>query len=299
MKEDILTTRSALFVPADQPKLIEKAEKTTAQAICLDLEDAVRPENKSQAREQLLIATAQLKQAGKQVFVRVNSELELFGLDIQALPTDCDAIILPKTRGWLHLYMVGEVLDRLSEAGACHVACISMVEDPQTLLQMAHGFGACHPRIVALTLGTEDLSHGLHCQPDSPLIADSFCQLAHIASGAGLALWGFPGSIAEFRDLEKYRNSVERGKQFGATGALCIHPAQLDVLHQVFVPSVEETDWAQRVISAFEQAEMGGKAVVAVDGKMVDKPVYLRAQAIVKAAEGSDSDVGLQSEVSS
>ena len=275
--------RTVLFTPADQPQLVEKAANSSADAVCLDLEDAVAAEAKVSARQNLYRAAAVLAEAGKCLLVRVNSELECLGADLAALPPSCQAVILPKTQGKLHLTLVAAALERMAERSAsCQVQLIGMVEDPAALAELEQP-GGFHPRVAALTLGAEDLAATLHCLPESPLIHHSFYRLAQVAHRHQLALWGYPGSIAEFRDLPKLAATVRLGQQAGASAALCIHPAQLSVVRQVFVPETALTAWATAVVAAFEQAEQQGQAVVAVDGKMVDRPVYLQALAIIKA----------------
>ncbi len=277
------TPRSILFAPADRPELAAKAAAGTAVAVCLDLEDGVAPEAKPAARQNLSSMAKTLAAGGKTVLVRVNAELELVGDDLNHLPAECNAIILPKTRAPLHVEMVGEALDRLQATTGVDAAMVGLVE-------CAGGMSAfsasdtlrTHPRLTALGLGTEDLAAEMDCAPDAPLIQSAFHQLAQIVKRLGIDLLGFPASIAEFRDLERFRQGVLLGAAGGAVSALCIHPSQVAVVNEVLTPDAEVIRWAKAVVQGFEQSESTGAGVLVIDGKMVDKPIYLRALRILQ-----------------
>ncbi len=278
--------RSVLFMPADQLKLAAKAAASEADAVCLDLEDSVAATHKKLARANLAEAAQTVAATGKGVYVRVNNESKSgsdYAQDLANLPRECSAVVLPKLQSAQQLAAICAKLDSLAKVQQCDTQCIVMLEDPAALLQLSSSHSAPQ-RLTALTLGTEDLAHALQCAPNSPLIAHAFYQLALIAGSMGVALWGFPASIGEYRNLGSYAKNVQLGRDAGATAAFAIHPDQLAVLNQIFTPSRAEQNWAEAVKEAFDAAQQEGKAVADVDGQMIDLPVYLRAKAILAKA---------------
>ena len=296
----MLSPRSILFVPADRSALVPKAAAGAADAVCLDLEDGVAPPDRDAARGALGEAAAALARAGKRAFVRVNAELETIGADLAALPDGCDAVVLPKATGLDHVELVGEALDRRTARSGRMIrsgragadgdrpggpGLVALVEGAAAVQAFAHGAARrAHPRLVALCPGTEDLAAELGCAPDAALVEAAFHALALGARRLGVDLLGFPGSIAEYRDLERFRAGVRRGREAGAVGAFCIHPAQVPVLNAELAPSAEELDAARRTVAAFESATAGA---IALDGRMVDRPVYLRARRLLARSESA------------
>lgn len=276
-------------MPADRVPLAAKAAASAADAVCLDLEDGVAPDAKPTARQNLAAMAATLRAGGKRVWVRVNAELELCGQDLNHLPAACSAVLLPKSRSPVHVEMAGEALDRMSQTSGIDAALIALVEDAAAIAAFAASDAMrLHPRLAALCIGSEDLAAELGCAPDAPLIANAFHQLAMAARRSDTDLIGFPASIAEFSDLERFRTGVQDGAAAGAVGALCIHPKQVPVVNDVFTPAEAELRWAKEVIAGFTQSESAGAGVLVVDGKMVDKPIYLRALRIAARARNTD-----------
>ncbi|WP_212524339.1 aldolase/citrate lyase family protein [Actibacterium sp. MT2.3-13A] len=274
--------RSILFVPADRPELAVKAAGSAADAICLDLEDGVAPDRKPAARAVLADTAAPLLEAGKPLWLRVNSELEETVADIAAAPAGTAAIILAKSRDLTHAALVGEMIDR--RAGAQGPALVALIEDPAAIAAFAAaGPRRAHSRLAALALGVEDLAAELAAATGSGLIRRQFHDLVLAAHGLGLPCLGYPGSIAEFRDLDGFAAPLAGAAADGAVGGFCIHPAQIAPLNRCFGVRDEDRDWAGRVVAAFE----AGGGVVTVDGRMVDRPVYERARKLLARAAGN------------
>lgn len=272
-----VSPRSILFTPCDKLNLVEKAANSSADMICLDLEDGVAPAAKSIARSNLGDATKIFADADKSFYVRVNSELELLGDDLNVLPDLCNAVVLPKTLGFEHIQLVGNTLDRISGRGQANPKMICQIESSSGLLAIVQPDRLAHPRLCALSLGTEDLSAELGCAPDADLMVTAFHQLAFAARSSGLSIIGFPASIAEFHNLGSFRAGVVLGRECGADGGFCIHPNQIEILNDVFQSSKRELQKATKITEAFEKASILGNGVTVVDGKMIDKPIYLNA----------------------
>lgn len=278
---DLAGIRSILFTPADKPLLVTKASRGRADAVCLDLEDSIPLASKSAARNNIEPCSQVLASQHKSVWIRVNSEAELLSHDLDVIPTSCAIILLPKARSIDHVEMLCEAIDRRFSRGTEGPSVVAMVESTAGIqsLQM-HSSRYVHPRWAGLSMGTEDLASELACDPGSPLIAHTFNQLVLCSINLNLPFFGYPASIAEFTDIERFSSGVEMGQSVGAAGGFCIHPAQIDTLNSIFSPSEEKLDWATSVVHAFENAT--GEGSIAVGGKMVDRPVYLRAQQILQ-----------------
>ena len=274
-----MTPRSLLFVPGDQPALAAKAAASEADAVCVDLEDAVADADKDDARSRLPAMAATVAAAGKPVYVRVNPDIKGCAADAAAIAGIGDGVILPKTRDMTH---VGLVLQALAPRGP-DFRLIAMIEDVDAAAAFAAPSIHRGHRPFALTIGAADIG----CAPDGPPIARIFGRIALAAAQAGAELLGWPGSIGNFRDLDALRAAAEGGAAHGAVGGLCVHPAQAAVLNAAFTPTAAQIDWARRVLAAWAAAHGG---VAAVDGRMVDKPVVQRAEAILDRAEPSRRD---------
>lgn len=284
-----LAPRSILFVPADRLDLAGKAARSEADAVCLDLEDAVIPSGKDKARQTLGDAAAALANSGKACFVRINSEIELTGLDLAVLPPNCKAVVLPKASGLHHIALMGDALDRIAGGGGPDAALIALVEDAAGLAEIISPGSAARPhdRLNAFFLGTEDLAATIGCSPDGALVQTAFHNLAVRARAFGVELLGYPGSIAEYRDLDKVRGWAGAARACGASGAFAIHPAQVKILNEVFAPDPHEIDWAKAILAAFEKAQSQGSGVASHDGRMIDRPIVLRAERILSRAPAS------------
>lgn len=277
--------RSALFVPAIADKFIEKAHTRGADALQIDLEDSVPPERKAEARARVQAVAEQVSKGGADIIVRINRPWRLALPDLEAtVGPRVTAIVCPKVPHAQHIEAVGEVLEELeAERGLPigHTRIIALIETPGALAEM--GAIARHPRIVGMTVGSEDLSlsMGMLPEPDGMYVPAMLCVAA--ARAAGKLPLGTLGSIAQFADRAAYREQALRAKRLGFAGASCIHPAQVEILNEVFAPSTEELTQAQRVVDAFEAARTQGLGAVALDGRMLDAPVVERARNILAA----------------
>jgi len=278
------TPRSALFVPSHLSALVDKASQSEADAVCLDLEDGVPLDRKAEGRSLLAHSVSKLVSHGKNALIRINSELEYVSYDLEYVPVNSSCVVLPKTQSLQHIESLGNALDRLfgvrhsndPSYGTKGPGIIAMVETAAAIQHISQDTSIrSHERLLALAVGTEDLSADLSCEPDTGLISHAFDELSFSANRLGVDLLGFPDSISEFEDLIRFEKGVKRGRRSGAAGAFCIHPRQISVLNTVFRPDEDTISWAKRVIECYE--EMGGTGAISVDGKMVDPPVYRRA----------------------
>ena len=270
--------RSLLYVPADNPRFVAKAHERGADAVILDLEDAVTPANKLAARAALAEAVPAASRNGARIFVRINAEPELAADDAEAA---CRAgafgLYVPKARSAAGFVPIEERVSRAeAEIGRPPMRFVALVEDAAGLLE-ARAIAKL-PRVMALSLGGEDFALATGAEP-TPEVLHVPKLLVHYATRAeGKLSFGLLRSVAGYADLDGLREAARQAKRFGFDGATCVHPSGVAILNEGFLPSPEQRAWAERILAAMEMAEHGA---VAVDGQMVDAPVLARARAIL------------------
>jgi citrate lyase subunit beta / citryl-CoA lyase len=277
--------RSMLFVPVTQRRFVEGAHRRGADAIILDLEDAVAPSEKERARALVPEAAAIVAQGGADVVVRINRPMRMTAKDLEAvIGPRVQAIALPKAESADHVRLVAEIIDDLeAERGMAPgtTRILAMVETAAAFFHIAE-IARAHPRLVALNLGAEDfaLSAGILPTAEGLMMPKQVAVFA--ARAAGIMPLGFIGTVAEYHDLDGFRETVRRSRRLGFVGASVIHPSQIAILNEEFRPGVEEIDHARRVLAAYDQALKDGVGAVTVDGKMIDVPVVERARLLVE-----------------
>jgi citrate lyase subunit beta/citryl-CoA lyase len=220
------------------------------------------------------------------MLVRVNNDPGLLEADLQgAVAAGADAVLLPKiddagmlNRADLLVHQFERAVGR--EQGS--TLFIALVESPRGLLNAPSIAQSCD-RLRGLGFGSEDYAAVLGIAPEPEAMTFPAQQVALAARGNGLAAWGLPGSIAGFDDVNAFEQLVRKAKMFGFTGALGIHPKQIEVINRAFRPSEEELAHARRVIDAYDSAVASGAGAVALDGKMIDAPVVERARRLLGA----------------
>jgi citrate lyase subunit beta/citryl-CoA lyase len=282
------TAKSYLFVPANRPDFIAKAHLRGADVIVLDLEDSIPMAQKSFAREQLFTAIAQLKKQDQVIAIRINSELEDICADLAAIDlSQVDCLLLPKAEDASVINFIVTYLTQLEQRQNCvqgSTYLIPMIETCRGVFNMRE-IAQSTPRVIALALGSEDLSSELGVPP-SPESLINVCQQMVLAAGeADIAVLGFPGSIAEFRDRNKLSEQFSMAKILGFSGVLCVHPVQVIEANLVFSPSLEQQEWAKQVIAAMAAAEKQGLGACKLDGRMIDAPVVALAHQIIAQAK--------------
>jgi citrate lyase subunit beta/citryl-CoA lyase len=266
--------RSYLFVPGDRPERFDKALATGAHVVILDLEDAVTPERKVQARE----AIAQwLAQASARVLVRVNPEGTPWHDDDCALLAECAqlaGVMVPKaedptsiTRLARHLGDGQELIPLIeSVAGHFEAAALARI-----------------PRVGRLAFGSFDFMADSGIQSDGEELDAVRTNLVLVSRHANLRP-PIDGVSLAIDDAAQLEADVRRSRRFGMGAKLCIHPKQVAIVHAGFAPKPEEVAWARRVTEALASGPLGA---IAVDGKLVDRPIALRAEAILAEAGAS------------
>ncbi len=261
--------RSVLYMPGANTRALEKARSLPADALIFDLEDAVAPDAKAAARDNVCAAAASRGYGKREIVIRANGLATPWGRDDLAAiaRSGADAVLIPKVES---AAMVREVLDLLDQAGAPKgMALWCMIETPLGILH-AEEIAAAAPRLAAFIMGTNDLLKDTRAQstPDRlPLLVSlSIAILAARAYGKTI----LDGVYNDIQDLEGFKAQCRQGLQLGFDGKTLIHPTQVEPCNEIFAPSDKEVAQARKIIAAFEEAEAAGKGVVQVDGRMVE-----------------------------
>lgn len=271
-----LGARAALFVPATRADRIPKALASGADVVIVDLEDAVAPQDKDSARAALDVAlahqhraSAAASSAGPALWVRVNAGAPWSDQDLAlcARHAAVQAVVVPKAES-------AQQMQAAFEACGCKPLL--------ALIETAEGYArrdelASHPAVKRLAFGSIDfqLDLGISGEGDALLVFRSGLVLASRLAGLPAPLDGVTVEVADPRVVAA---DAARARALGFGGKLCIHPQQVGPVNAAFSPSPAEIEWAQRVVAA---CEASAGAAVAVDGKMIDRPVLLRAQALL------------------
>jgi citrate lyase subunit beta / citryl-CoA lyase len=275
--------RSLLFVPGDRPDRMAKALGAGADALILDLEDAVAPAAKAEARKAVaffLNANSQAK-----LWVRVNpldspeQEKDLAAI----LPSYPDGLILPKAEGGAS---VAELTRRLSERGNTTAQIIAIATETPAAMFGLGSYGGAR-RLAALTWGAEDLPAAIGAatsrEPDGSFtppyeLARSLCLFGAAAAGVLPIETVYPA----FRDVDGLAAYAARARRDGFVGMMAIHPDQVPVINAAFTPNAAELAHARAVVAAFEADP--GAGVLALDGRMIDRPHLVQAQRLLAAS---------------
>lgn len=277
--------RSMMFVPVINDRFVAGAAQRGADAILLDLEDSIPPARKAEARRRVAEAAHSVAAGGPDVLVRVNRPWRMALADMEAcVGADVTALLLPKVPNATHVQAVAEVLEELErERGLTvgHTGLLLLIETPEGVTRI-NEIAAAHPRVIGLTIGSEDLCSAMGMVPDADSLYVPKMLAVIAARAAGVLPFGFVGSIADFSDIEAFRAVVRRARRLGFVGASCIHPNQVKVLNEEFSPSAEEVAKARGIVAAFEAALREGSGAVQHEGRMLDLPVVDQARTVLE-----------------
>jgi citrate lyase subunit beta / citryl-CoA lyase len=288
--------RSLLFVPADGGPKLDKAMASGADAIIIDLEDSIAPERKESARAAALAflkdATAQA--ARPRILVRINGlDTGMTDADLDAVvPGRPDAIVFPKAEGGssvVHLDAKLTAREAIVGLPEGQIKILAQAVESAAGLFLAGTFRETSARLIGLTWGPEDLSAELGAQTNRDTqghltepyrLARNIC----LYGAAAAKLPAIETVYVDFRNTEGLRRDTQDALRDGFSGRLAIHPAQVAVINEVFTPTPEQIAKAKAVVAAF--AAQPGAGAIGIDGKMLDRPHLLRAQALLARSGG-------------
>ena len=283
-----LLLRSKLFVPGSRPELFAKALASQADAISFDLEDAVLPDRKAEARRSVraFLQSGAASGSGKTLIVRVNAAgSEHFEADLLAVAQPgLHLINLPKVHSTREVVEVAQALGRAEATNGVTqpIGLLLNIETPRAL-RLAHELATADARVLGLQLGLGDLFEPLAIsRRNIDAVRQALFTLRMAAGEAGV--WAIDSAFADVRDAAGYQAEAQMAYAFGFVGKSCIHPSQVALANSVFRPSEAEMAHAQAVIAAADAAAASGIGAHVVDGKMVDAPFEQRARTIMATA---------------
>ena len=284
-----LVRRSALFVPVNVPRFVEKAHARGADAIILDLEDSIGPAEKPAARRLLRDAARECARGGADIEVRINKPYALTVEDLDAAVwPGVDTILVPKAESAREIATLDALITERELARGMPLGGVQLSIAVETALGLYNAveIALVSPRTVAIALGSEDFTLDIEVEPSKAGEEYLFgkAQMIIVARLAGVQPHGINASIADYGDLDAMATAIRRARAMGYMGASCIHPAQVAPLNTYFSPAAGEVERARKVVTAFEAAVAEGRASVGVDGKMVDVPVAERARRLLARA---------------
>jgi malyl-CoA/(S)-citramalyl-CoA lyase len=306
--------RSELAVPGSNPKFLEKATQSPADVIFLDLEDAVAPPDKEQARKNVIEALNALDWGGRTLSVRIN------GLDTPYMYRDVvdvleqagdklDLILIPKVGTAADVYAVDMLVTQIEQArGYTRRLGFELLIETALGMQNIHEIARGSPRNESLHFGVADYAASTRARtttiggphPDYHVLTDpddqerravhwgdmwhyAISRLVVAARANGLR--PLDGPFGDFSDPEGFKAQGRRAAVLGCEGKWAIHPSQVELAHEIFSPSEAEITQARRILEAMEQAEREGRGAVALDGRLIDIASIKQAQVMVKKAE--------------
>jgi len=288
MKPDLPVWRSLMYVPVNVEKFVDKAHTRGADVIQLDLEDAVPPAEKEKARTLVEKNAARVRRGGADVVVRINQPLSLAVRDIEhSICPDVDGLAVTKASGVSHLQLLDELVSELEQKRGMtpgHTRFITMIETPEAFFRIRE-ITTASKRIIACNIGGEDFALNCNMQPSGEALFYPKQHMIFAANAAGIMPLGFVDSIAGFGDWDNFRRMVRRSRDFGFMGAGCIHPGQVTIVNEEYKPGAEEVEYARKVIRMDKEAAAAGRGSFQIDGKMIDIPVVVRAERLIRRYE--------------
>ncbi len=289
--------RSLLFVPGDSEKKLEKGLASAADALIVDLEDSVSADRKAAARATALAFLQNAKRDGIKLLVRVNAlDTGLTDDDLDVIVAGRpDAIMLPKAAGGVsvaHLHAKLSAREAIADVPDGSIGIVALATETAASLFTTSTYSGASPRLMALTWGAEDLSADLGAEAnrdDQGLFLDPY-RLARTLCLAGAAAAGVPAIdtvYVDFRNDAGLRRECEEARRDGFTAKMAIHPAQVATINDVFTPTPAAIAQAREIIAAF--AAQPGAGVVAIGGKMYDRPHLVRANRVLERASEAKS----------
>ena len=282
MTDDLRPRRSVLYMPAANDRAIEKAQTIPADAIIFDLEDAVAPDAKTDARGKAVAAVQSGLYGNRELTIRCNGLDTEWGSDDITAAADAQpsAVVIPQIDSVEYVDRVAALLDA---AGATEVMIWPMIETPTAMFHVREI--AAHPRVAVLVMGTNDLAKELR----SPLVPGRHPLVAHLATAllaareAGKVI--LDGVYNDVKNPDGFEAECRQGMEMGFDGKTLIHPSQVDPANDIWAPSADDIEHAGRVIVAFDEAVADGRGVVTVDGRMIENLHVDNARRVLATAD--------------
>jgi citrate lyase subunit beta / citryl-CoA lyase len=282
------TPRSVLAVPASNLGMAEKALASPADAVFLDLEDAVAPDEKAEARGKIVQALQELDWGNRPTLYRSNAlDTPYFYRDVIEVVEEAgdrlDSILIPKVQRPEDLHVAATLLYQTELSAGLEPGKIKIegqIESARGLVSV-DGIAGATGRLMALHFGPGDFAASVRMPQTSIGVMDEWDEVypGHrfhyamqriVVAARAADLRAVDGPVADYRDEDGLRKSCLLARSLGFDGKWCIHPAQIETVNEVFQPTEEETEWAKKVLEAYEEANAAGRGAITLDGQMID-----------------------------
>ena len=279
--------RSVLYMPGANTRALEKAKSLPADSLILDLEDAVAPDAKAQARENIRAALV-TGFGHREAVVRINGLNTQWGLDdLKAFAdTKADAILLPKVESASQIRDVASLLKQFNPESTMKIW--AMIETPLAIFKLPE-IANSHPMLEALVLGTSDLVKDLHARHTPSRVETQTALSLSVLAARAHQLCVLDGVHLSLDDEDGLRQSCIQGRDMGFDGKTLIHPSQIALANQIFGPSLEEIDEARQRITAYEAAISSGAGIAVLNGKLVEELHIQDAKRILALANAIEA----------
>jgi citrate lyase subunit beta/citryl-CoA lyase len=282
--------RSVLYMPGSNARALEKAKTIAADALILDLEDAVAPDAKAQARDQVRAAVKAGGYGKRELIIRINALDTPWGRDdlAAAVAAAPDAILLPKPGSGADIVNAADALKSAPEK----TRLWAMIETPLAILNVQDIAAASRlagTRLACFVMGTNDLVKETRADLSASRRPALYWLSATVTAARAYGLDVLDGVYNNFKDAEGFQRECAHGRALGFDGKTLIHPDQVAVANEVFAPPAADVAWARKIIAAFDQPENAGKGVITVEGRMVELLHAEMAHRTVAIAEAIDS----------
>jgi citrate lyase subunit beta/citryl-CoA lyase len=274
--------RSVLFSPGDRPELMRKAPRSGADAVVFDLEDAVAPPRKAEARTAVRdVLTDPSFDPDCEVAVRVGDA----AADLDALSPDArlDALVVPKVASLDDVVDVVDVLESHDRS----LPLLALVETATGVLNAAAVASA--DAVDALVFGAEDFAASIGATRTGEGTEVLYARQRVLVAARAAGVDAIDTLVTDYEDDEALRDDTATTVRLGYDGKLAIHPRQVPIINESFTPDADRVAWAERVVAARDDAEAAGRGVFSVDGEMIDAPLVAQAERVLERARAADS----------
>ncbi len=276
--------RTRLYIPGNNPHLVENAGLYGADAVILDLEDSVPITQKFDARILVKYSLQNVDFGKSEKWVRINGiDTPYWKKDLEEILPYCEVINLPKVESLDDVNAADQEMSLIEDDNGLEPRKLVPIIETVRGLKNARDI-ATHPRVVALAWGGEDLTADLGIPRKKALILD-YVRAEIVLAAKAEKKQALDTVFSNVKDTEGLFNYAQRARYMGFDGIGVIHPNQIEVVHRAFKPTNEEIEEARRIIEAAKEAEKEGKAVISLNGRMIDPPVVERARKILALAE--------------
>ncbi len=283
--------RALLYMPGDDRRKIEKATTLGVDCICMDMEDGVAMSRKTEARAVIAQAMKELYFGESERCIRINSVgsgMESYDL-VAALAANPDAIVVPKIESADQVKWVSDHIESYELSSDQVIGTVRLmvgVETAKGILNLRK-IAEADRRLEAIIFGAEDYAASIGARRTKEATEVLYARQSVVTACIANDLQAIDMVYIDFRDLEGLRLEAEQGAGWGFSGKQVIHPNQVPVVQEAFTPSVEEIDYARRVVETFEASQREGRGAYALDGKMIDMPLLKNARKVLERAHAA------------